>query len=371
MLSSIFLKNFKCFDDLHLPLSHLTILSGVNGMGKSTIIQSLLLIRQSYKASQLQQGQLTLQGDLVDLGTGTDVFFEYATDDLLTMGLESIETTTPFELKYLYESKSGTLTDYPDFGYHFDKDWLRVPPFSDNFAYIGAERIGARTVYPLSESNALRHEFGARSEYSLNFFKATEYVSLPGHDPRSSSASSQTKSAILNYWLNHITPGVNLSVQSIREADSLLPQFDFAQPHDVRSRGYRATNVGFGLSYVLPVLIALLSVQGTLCLIENPEAHIHPRGQTKLGELTALACAAGLQIVVETHSDHFLDGIRIAVRNGILESSNVGIHFFRRFEGSSKVDSPKIDDDGRISYWPQGFFDETEMNIARLLSPET
>ena len=155
-----------------------------------------------------------------------------------------------------------------------------------------------------------------------------------------------------------------------READAVIVGFSFDSPGDVASRRYRATNVGFGLSYTLPVIVALLAPSDTLCLIENPEAHLHPRGQTKLAELAVRAAMAGVQIIAETHSDHFMDGVRIAVRNGLIRPEDVAFHYFDRDGGRTTVSSPHVAADGRLSEWPAGFFDQHEDNLIKLLGPK-
>jgi predicted ATPase len=152
----------------------------------------------------------------------------------------------------------------------------------------------------------------------------------------------------------------------------MVSGFSFGAAGELRSREYRATNVGFGLSYVLPVLVALLGVsRGGLVLIENPEAHLHPRGQTRLGELCARAAAAGVQVVIETHSDHVMDGSRIAIREGVLEASNAAFHYFGRTGEEIEVVSPSVDAEGRLSEWPAGFFDQTRRDTARLVRPKS
>jgi predicted ATPase len=85
--------------------------------------------------------------------------------------------------------------------------------------------------------------------------------------------------------------------------------------------------------------------------------------------LSARAAAAGIQVVAETHSDHFLDGVRIEVRESRLEPSSVAIHYFERRGAEAQVVSPEIDKDGRLSQWPEGFFDQHEENLSRLIAP--
>jgi predicted ATPase len=160
-------------------------------------------------------------------------------------------------------------------------------------------------------------------------------------------------------------------LEGVPSADAVIAGFTFDRPGDVASRRHRATNVGFGLSYVLPVVLALLSEPGTLCLIENPESHLHPRGQAKLAELAARASKAGVQVFVETHSDHFMDGVRIAVRDGIINPEHAAFHYFEREGTRTIVTSPQIDTDGRLSQWPTGFFDQHEENLVKLLAPRS
>jgi len=130
----------------------------------------------------------------------------------------------------------------------------------------------------------------------------------------------------------------------------------------------RPTNVGFGLTYVLPVIIACLTAQpGAMILLENPEAHIHPRGQSAMARLTCAAAAIGAQLVVETHSDHILNGVRLSVKREILPAERVVLHYFRREDDGIHVVSPIMGADGMLSEWPPGFFDEWDRSLDQLL----
>jgi predicted ATPase len=134
----------------------------------------------------------------------------------------------------------------------------------------------------------------------------------------------------------------------------------------------RATNVGFGITYTLPIIVAVLASEpGTLILIENPEAHLHPKGQSKMGELLALAASCGVQVVIETHSDHVLNGIRRVVHAGKLDHKDVQLHYFQRQEKEgqafTEVVSPRIKRSGRIDKWPDGFFDQMEKDLMELI----
>ena len=130
----------------------------------------------------------------------------------------------------------------------------------------------------------------------------------------------------------------------------------------------RPANVGYGLTYAFPILVALLAAEpGDIVVIDSPEAHLHPQAQSRMGWMLAAFAAAGLQLIVETHSDHVLNGIRLAVREQLLLSSKLSLLFFA---GSSLnghgVTSPRIDGEGRIYEWPDGFFDQSDKDVAQL-----
>jgi predicted ATPase len=138
---------------------------------------------------------------------------------------------------------------------------------------------------------------------------------------------------------------------------------------------YRPTNVGFGVSYTLPIVLAILAARpGDLLLLEAPEAHLHPRGQVKIGELMALAAEAGVQIIVETHSDHVLNGVRIAVHQRVIQPDNTAFFYFqwdtKRADGATSVRRLTVDSKGRMEDWPPGFFDETDRSLEVLLGPQ-
>ena len=373
MLNSLQLTNFKCFDSLYLSCAPLTLLCGLNGMGKSSVFHALLVLRQSYSARELDARRLMLSGELTELGTGQDVLFEGAESDVVEFEFHRSDIATICRLSFDYSRTSDQLVLKSDArgdrtsGAVLPNEWRHGPPFGGDLLYVSAERIGPRKIYDRSETLARRGELGVRGEHTVNYLDAQRDVSFKETDPRCVEPVSHRLTELVDYWLQDVTPGVHLQLQSIPHADALLGGFSFERPGDVATRRYRPTNVGFGLSYVLPVLAALLAPPGTLCLIENPEAHLHPRGQTKLAELAVRAALAGVQVIVETHSDHFMDGVRIAVHEGLTDPSNTAFHFFGREGGRTVVTSPQVDINGRLSSWPEGFFGQHELNLAKLM----
>ena len=461
MLRRVGLRNFKCFDRLDLPCAPLNLLCGLNGMGKSSVIQALLVLRQSFASGELQAGHLVLGGELIDLGAGSDVLFEDADEEIIEFALDDERPRKPGEpgicpvtgrstggvfapvavsaarsiFNRLLSGETGEdelsdgrlARDHPGmnlsafrralararaddkveggrrpseyfstsivdvswsetFRYSRAGDqltaveseaagrdvlsaWRDAPPIGGVLHYVQAERVGPRKSYPLSEVLARRGELGARGEYAWNHLNDHAQDQLQADDPRRADAPGRRLVDVVDHWLQDVSPGAHLGLEAVMAADAVIAGFTFDRPGDVASRRHRATNVGFGLSYVLPVVLALLAPPGALCLVENPEAHLHPRGQTKLAELAARAAQAGVQVFVETHSDHFVDGVRIAVRDGLIPAGDAAIHYFERRDGRVAVSSPAIDADGRLSHWPAGFFDQHDENLAKLLAP--
>jgi predicted ATPase len=384
MIKEIYLRNFKCFADQSIKLAPMTLLTGLNGMGKSSVIQALLLLRQSYLSGAFERGRLETAGELVDLGTASEVRFEGAEEDRIGISItHSLKAVANFLFDVTPEHSYAAAVDMAAhtaniqrmttgvnpsivFANHGDEDTL-----TGTFQYLHAERHGPRKFLPMSHIRSGIVELGTRGEYVLHALALNQdTIQLPPDDPRHLTAAGERLRDQLEAWLDVISPGVRLTVKPVPQADLVVGGFSFGETGQLRSRDYRATNVGFGLSYVLPVLVALLAARpGGLVIIENPEAQMHPIGQTRLGELCARTAAAGVQVLIETHSDHVLDGARIAVRDGIIAPTDTVFHYFQRRQGRAEVLTPSIDVEGRLSEWPEGFFDQHRRNTARLIRP--
>lgn len=368
MLQRISLANFKCFESLDLACAPLTLLCGLNGMGKSSVMQALLILRQSFEAFRLQEGKLILGGALLDLGTSTDVLFEDADVEIVGFGIVAEGSANAWFQSFAYERDVEQLQATRPQA-EIPTSLADHPPLGGQLVYIEADRVGPRRLYRQSTISAQMGDYGKRGQMAWNLLQSRQYNQLSQNDVRCKDRGRRRIIQVIDDWLQDVSPGAHLQLRTLREADVITAGFAFEREQDVMTSRYRATNVGFGLSYVLPVLLAMLSEPGTLLLVENPEAHLHPRGQTKLAELAVRAACSGVQLFVETHSDHFLDGVRIAVREGLIEPSSIAIHYFDRTGTNSIVTSPVLDSHGRLSCWPHGFFDQHEDNLARLLAP--
>jgi predicted ATPase len=377
MINSLHLINFKPFEDRLLEFRPLTLLSELNSTGKSSVLQSLLLLRQSYKQGLLSKKGLALNGDLVNIGTAQDALFEGATKDIIGFNIiwkNQIEREWFFN--YDRELDVLSMSSEP-----VSLEVYTESLFTDKFHYLQAERIGSRKYYEMLDFQVKEMKnIGTQGEYTAYFLLVNEKQSIfnsklshPNAKMESKGILSDRKTKSQNLidqveaWMGEISPGTRIKISPKSDVDLISMQYSYKD-----SKLYRATNVGFGISYTLPIIVAVLASEpGTLILLENPEAHLHPKGQSKMGELLALAASCGVQIIVETHSDHLLNGIRLAVHDGKIEPEDVQLHYFKRKEEEgmmvSEVTSPKIDKNGRIDRWPDGFFDEWRNMLSKLI----
>lgn len=363
MINKLYLDNFKCFRSLELNFGSLNVLTGINGMGKSTIIQSLLLLCQSSDDIE-RKGQIRLDGELISLGTGRDILCEYAdADEIIKIGLCSNDEM--FEYTMEYSPYSDTLPLVKSTG--------NLPRFitDGQYVFLSAFRIPLVNIYPITNKKNLdRRQFGNDGVYALQYLKEYGPNELPDELVYPDQKYTNTLADQVRYWMDKIVPGVTIEIDIDPEKQLASLGYAFIEGKNVTNT-YKSVNVGFGITYVLPIVVALLSAKsGDVIMLENPEAHIHPSGQRKLGELMAWVCRNGVQIIVETHSDHILNGIRLAVKNRTIRKELTSIFYFYKDNADNyqhKVEKPVIHEDGRMSCWPKGFFDEWDNALLDLL----
>ncbi|MFJ6368353.1 DUF3696 domain-containing protein [Streptomyces virginiae] len=381
MIEQLSLTNFKAFRSADIQLAPVTLLTGLNSSGKSTVLQSLALLRQSYDSGTMMstdgnadsRGGFLLDGDLVELGTGQDLLHEdFATDEPGADPLISVAFETADEEIYAWSARYAPEQDVLPLEHSTRPvEWGDVPLFSRRFQYLRADRIVPATTYPRSHHQAIGRGFlGSRGEHAVNFLRHHAQDVVPEGNPlRHPQAGGHTLLDQVVAWMQELCPGVNLEASEIPGIDSVRLSFGFGGTAGLDStRRRRPTNVGFGLTYALPIVVACLTAgPGSLILLENPEAHLHPRGQARMASLIAAAASAGAQLIVETHSDHVLDGTRLAVKQGRLTAEDTAVHFFRGNGAGIQIITPTVAEDGTLSEWPEGFFDESDHTLDQLL----
>lgn len=367
MIKKIRVDNFKCFEHVELELSGLNLFSGINSMGKSTLVQALLLLRQSHEQGALEKG-IYLNGKYVSLGIGKDVLYSEAKEDRIQIEIEDEERH--LHTAYEYNGAADFLKLKDQTGVDTVKD---MNLFSDGFYYIAADRLGPQSSYEKSYYEVWENkQVGNHGEYTVHYLQTHDTEEVTNKNVWYDGGEDTRLLKQVECWMGEITPGVSLRMEEYGHTQVGLTVH---QAGNMGSDYFTVTNVGFGISYVLPVVVSLLKAkEGELVIVENPEAHLHPKGQRKMGELMARAAQGGVQIIVETHSDHVLNGIRLCAKNKKIDPEHVRLYYFTREETEKdeeiklipRVDSPVLREDGRLSFWPEGFFDEWDKAIDDL-----
>lgn len=369
MIEFINIKNFKTLLNVSFPLGTLNLFSGLNGMGKSTLVQSLLLLRQSHERNTLKSKGLLLNGDYVNIGTGKDALSSFSEHEeiIFTVKWEEIDQPVGFEFDYQHDSD---LLPLRKSGIGENSETLSL--FNSNFQYLSADRLGPQSHYQLSEFHISDlKSLGHHGEFAVHFIAVNGAKDLHLEALRHPAAVSAALLANLEAWMSEITPGLKIKAVAQPQSNSASLSYSFNQGKETTEE-YKPQNVGFGLSYVLPVITSILSAdRGDLLIIENPESHLHPAGQSLMGRLCAIAAKNGVQLIIESHSDHFLNGIRIAVKKQKININDVKVFFLQRDihnpVHTSEAMYPNIDNQGRIDCWPNGFFDQWDKDLDQLI----
>ena len=378
MISRISVMNFKSLRDMMIDLAPLTILTGLNGSGKSSLIQLLLLMRQNAVVTG-DPVEADLNSGFLRLGTQSDV--QYCYNEGMEKAVVSIESDrldasykvemgfdAPFsDTVILRQAEDGTTSD--------ESRRANLVKYLNGIQYISAERGEPRQEHEYSSAKIRLRQWGLHGENAVAFLAEFGATTAVEERMRHPSCSDPMLAPQVNAWLGVVSHGasVNMKVNEVLRKVEL--SFSFAS--GVNKHLFRPQNVGFGLSYVLSLLIMILtSREGDCLILENPEAHIHPRGQAEIGRLMSLAASAGVQIIVETHSDHILNGVRVAVRQRIIDKHAACIQFFNRvshvtdhdvYEEYSVAHKIEIDSNGELSDYPEDFMEEWDRQLRLLV----
>ena len=240
MINSLRIQEYKCFSDQTLPLRALTLLAGANATGKSTMIQSLLLLRQSHLRSTLAHGGLLLNGPLVNVGTALDAVNETATTDTVAFTLSDNDGR---EQRFAFDYPRGAGESYilrgvPGVPYHTNHCL-----FAPRFNYLHAERVGPRVLYPMSEMIEDLIDVGIHGEYTAHCLDRFGSTPIPNPDlVHGEGTSSRLLFDQTRYWMSEIVPDLGIDLKAITEADQMRIGLKTST-----GRFLRPTNIGFGI----------------------------------------------------------------------------------------------------------------------------
>ncbi len=391
MLTQIKLTNFKCFkSETIFPLSQFNLLTGVNGSGKSTLLQSLLLMRQSIEDDRYTT-RLVLNGSCVNLGNFDDVrnrevsanepmVFEfsasgdsthsiryhfdhnYPSDD---MSISISRVTKDDDVIFDWTDSLLGIKSLERFLYKLEALEKRWPMFYQEDLYfmfeethfISADRIGPQDSYQKVALPKFTH-VGAKGEFTVNLLNKMrdEWVA----ETLCLGEGSKTLMTQTEAWLGKILSPVTLEIPPSKT--NLLELF---------IGGTKPTNVGFGYSIILPIIVSgLIAKPGEKLIVENPEIHLHPKAQTALIQFLVAVAKTGVQVFVESHSDHVLNALRIVVFEKQLTPEELSILYFQNDITSILVDRKgklhRKTAEGATARIPKGFFDEWTNSMAKL-----
>ena len=355
MIRSFEIHNFKAFKDVTLRLSQLVLLSGVNSSGKSSVLQALRLAELA--ATHGPTVQLNhLMG--LELGEATDVLNREALEQHIELAVHTDGGDERFRLVAPDDQDRSVILDVLQLEPGTSsRDW-RID------TYLTAERIGPRDLLEVAPSGGNRVDVGVRGEFTAHTLARFDRRHVPDsllHPSTADGTLAPTLGSQSEAWLSSIVRPTRVRSTWFPQASAAALRF---RDLDVTADWVRPANVGFGLTYCLPIIVAALgSIPDSVFIVENPEAHLHPRAQSEIGRFLVRLAASGVQTIVETHSDHVLNGVRIAVAaEQLLSTDDVAVHFFGA--SGASVTEITLDDNGGLSVWPPGFFDQAMEDLA-------
>lgn len=377
MITSILLENFKCFRKTdEIPFRQITLLTGSNGRGKSSLFQALLLLAQSASAGKNIE-HLKFNGHFVALGTFEDVLRRQAEDEVFSIALTSDDV---YENRVKFVCEQDSVTSRKAQFRHFyvlnrqgeSDDLMEQVGDSSESSYEGRVMQASSSVTLLGQlSNVLyvsADRQGPTSYVEQIDNEDVDPVGIHGEYAINTLCDKQAVLEAVKKDLSYVMGGASLSASELN-ADYIKLLIDSKDGQD----GFKPINVGFGYSYILPIIVAPhIAESNSKIFIENPEAHLHPGAQSRLMEvLIRLAKQKNLQLFIETHSDHIINALRIAVKfhKDTLEKEEASIiHITRENEDVEPIVWPiSINENGDLSNYPKDLQEEWGLQMIKLL----
>lgn len=376
MIKELSITNFKCFrEKTIIPLNDLTVLAGINSVGKSTLIQALLLLRQSYDEArkrnfaEVKSLKIMLNGIYhLQLGNSAEVLNSSAGDEdniIFDVTLHDGSTRC-----FKYSTSRESVETFVNLIYdgQFPESPNNISIFADQFQYLHTERIGPRITQKISPL-----EFpstGCQGEYTADAIAINpdDKIEDSKKFPFNPELTAPTKIKQVEYWLNFLFPGIEIYVErNVKRKYVSL---------GLRRRGADTdyldpSNLGYGISYVLPIIVGgLLAEKGTMLIVENPEVHLHPSAQSKIGIFLAVVASSGVQVILETHSEHIINGIRIASLQKRIDTRKLSINYFNLDDDlkTTRIEHIQITAKADLSKWPKGFLDQEQNDLRELIT---
>lgn len=337
MIQKVIISGLKNIKHEEMTLKPLTLLTGLNSTGKSSVLQAILLVNKA----TTKNGQIYLDHVLSSFPTLRNIY-ENAKE--VSISLETNENSINYKLSEETEEIEENGEGYA--GLEIEK----------NLYYLSANRVGAENLAKISSVIFC----GINGDYLLGTFEKEKSKPLP--ETLIKDESSFTLAAQLNYWQSYIL-GLKLELKTEKRNDQIVE----VKYNSDNIPGILPTQLGAGVSYLTKVLILCLrATPGDVIMIENPEIHLHPAAQSRLGEFFAFIANAGIQLIIETHCDHLINKLQYLVFKKKFDSENTIIYYKKGIV--DPFEKIQLNRYGRFEpEFPDGFFDAT---LAELIEME-
>jgi len=392
VFTQIYLQNFKLFESRVSfdNLRMLNLITGINGRGKSSFLQALILFAQSVRKNENSKMLILNDEDRgIMLGTAEDLKNNKVSISK-SVDVEFVFNDQTVIYSMLANSKSDKelpimlrLIDNQGVEHVFDKgeEWLNmVPKQQEGYSFVGdifsslqyvsASRIEPSLSYESNSPDKVlpkatnvvcvldKHKDLTAPESYLKALKAV-MPSFARVEDADISIMGQVE-----YWLGEMFGETRVQTNYVSEVDKFTMQYRTVG----KTNYFKPTNVGYGYSYVLPILVAgLVAKQGSVLIVENPESHLHPQAQSVVAKFLACTALSGVQVFVESHSEHILNAFRVLVKQRVLDGDSLSVKFFDRAYNEKYYKEITVGKDGDLSEWPDYFFDQEERDLNILL----
>jgi hypothetical protein len=364
MITRLDIEAFKSLEYISIQCSRMNLVTGINSSGKSSFIQSLLVLFQSLSSSVVDSENninQVLNGRLVTLGDFRDI----KCINSVNQQIKILGYVDGFDKPCGVIIKADEVEDSSDSS--IIADFL---PDGDNsiynkisaIKYLDCNRIGALDIF---QKNYFGNDLGIHGEYMINYLDKNKNDLID--EALFVNEENTTRRFIdqVNYWLRYIINS-NIETENIGGTDVIKASYSVGDNY----RQYRPRNVGAGISYLISILILCLgSKDDDLIIIENPEIHLHPSAQSRLVEFLYFISRKGnRQLFIETHSDHIINGIRAGIATHSMDLQDIVINYFELDKNNSTVVTKiELNDKGVILNAAPGFLDQFSIDLDKML----
>ncbi len=235
--------------------------------------------------------------------------------------------------------------------------------FTSKIRYLGPLRADPQAAQRFAPSSEL-DDVGQKGEYAAAVYDANQNARIQWYDPFNEKIERSTLKVALDTWARYLGVANEVQIQMAGQSG-----VSWQVVHIKGHKPLPLTAVGVGVSQVLPILVmGLLAPSNTLLLVEQPELHLHPSVQARLGDFFMGLAKCDKQCLIETHSENLVSQLRYhIVQAGGQENSDCLIYFVDQDkQGAARFNPIEISPQGNILNWPDGFFDETMLQEDRI-----